>query len=147
MRYGLIALGGLMLALLALYVIARRQKQQRATVKLEPATNRLTPQAQALKLQASDKFWGYRVESHCSASSRLAGREYTFDDAPPLPVEGCESRSCECCLIGMPERRRVADRRSGQDRRGSIRLDAEDRRAERPRRKADLNSWISYSHL
>ena len=107
----------------------------------------LSPQAQLVKLQESANLWGYRIESHCRPSSRLAGRQYPIDEPPPLPVEGCTSGMCECRLIGIAEQRQVIDRRSGQDRRRSLRMDSTDRRADRPRRECDLNSWGSYSHL
>lgn len=123
-----------------------------------PATNRqphgtrrtvaqLTPQAQLHRLQMAQKFWGVSIESHCRASSRLAGLKFPFETAPMLPVQDCPSTSCRCVYIGLVERRGNAERRSGLDRRRSLRMNTNERRAERPRRNEDLNTWQSYSHL
>lgn len=151
MGYALLVIAGLVAGIAGFFVWSRyrRARDAAAATALErraTAVANLTPDAQIAKLRQTGKYWGYRIESHCHASSRLAGRQYSFDDTPPLPVPGCEARVCSCCMVGMPERRQQRERRSGQDRRRTIRMDSTDRRSDRPRRKGDL-SWASYSHL
>ena len=146
MSYVLFALGGLILALLGIFYLSRR-KPPKLALNDRVTSIRPSPQMQLHKLQQSANFWGVRVESHCRASSRLAGKQFVFDEAPVLPVEGCESAACNCVLVGLPERRQRTDRRTGEDRRRSLRMESNDRRGERPRRKSDLNSWGAYSHL
>ena len=146
MTYGLFALAGAIIVLSGLLFIRMKRRRQVAVEEPEKSL-KLTPPAQLYKLQKCESFWGVSVESHCSASSRLAGIKFPFDSAPRLPVRECEAATCNCSFIGLPERRHVNERRRGQDRRGSIRMEASDRRADRPRRKADLVSWQAYRHL
>lgn len=147
MEFALFTLAGLALVAVGVFALIQRKKARDFALEVpkEPAWR--PPEAQLAKLRETEKFWGFRIESHCRASSRFAGQQFTFEDNPPLPAQGCDSRICQCCLVGLPEQRRYRDRRSGEDRRRSIRIDSSDRRAERPRRKDDLNSWVSYSHL
>jgi len=146
MSYTLFALGGVLLALLGLFLFLRRRRTHSVPAEREIPVL-LTPSAQLYKLQKTEKFRGVSIESHCRASSKLAGQEFAFESAPALPVGGCESANCECRFIGLPDRRRTIDRRSGQDRRRSLRMEGDERRAERPRRAKDLNSWTAYRHL
>ncbi len=146
MAYGLLTLVVVLAALLLLFLaISRRQRKLNPKLPQKPV--RLSPEAQLLKLQNAGSFRGVRVESHCRASSHLVGREFSFDTAPNLPVSGCDTAICECGYAGLPERRRLGERRSGRDRRVSLRLESEDRRSERPRRKGDINTWAAYSNL
>jgi hypothetical protein len=139
-------IGVLFLVVLAWYL--RRHKTQPRTAESNSVSLVDTsPQKQLAKLQANDIFWGVSVESHCRASSRLAGQKFPFDVAPVIPVANCDAEVCKCCFIGLPERRRRSERRSGIDRRGSLRMESSDRRDERPRRRADLDSWVTYGHL
>ena len=140
-----LALGSLLLVVLGGFYWLRRNRH--ASPELSAAAPVLTPQAQLHKLQHSGKFWGVSVESHCRASSSLAGGQFTFDSPPILPVQGCEEASCHCCLRGLPDRRKHRERRSGKDRRLGLRMESSDRRSQRPRRKDDRNSWATYSHL
>lgn len=141
----ILILAGLVLTLLLGWLWLRRARSA-ASEPLE-ATPTLTPQAQLYRLQQSGKFWGVSLESHCRASSQFAGRQFPFGSVPTLPVESCTETICRCCLNGLPDRRRCTDRRLGEDRRSDLRMDANDRRSDRPRRKDDLNSWTAYSHL
>ena len=148
MRYALFAMAGLLVLLIGYWLMTRRTRAPTPGTPKMGQPRYLTPHAQFVRLQESgDKYWGYRVESHCSSSSRLAGRQYPLDELPPLPVEGCTGGVCECCLVGLPDQRGIPDRRSGRDRRLSLRMDDTDRREDAPRRKADLNTWGSYGHL
>jgi len=146
MNITLLASAGVILALIGVivYVIWNRQR----AMPDEPEKHvRLSPPAQLYQLQESNTFWGVSVESRCSESSRLAGVHFPFESAPRLPVADCTASTCSCSYIGLPERRRVPERRRGHDRRNSIRIESSDRRADRPRRKADLVSWQAYRHL
>lgn len=140
-----LALGSLLLVVLVGFFWLQRKRH--GPSQLSEADPLLTPQAQLHKLKHSGRFWGVGVESHCRASSSLAGRQFTFDSPPMLPVEGCKEASCHCCLRGLPDRRRHRERRSGEDRRLSLRMESSDRRSQRPRRKDDRNSWATHSHL
>ena len=146
MAYLGIALAIIITAMLLLFLVVAR-RHRRLTPRLPNQPLRLSPQAQLMKLQTTGRYRGIKVESHCSASSHLVGREYEFEDAPALPASGCDTAVCECGYVGLPERRVSRDRRVGRDRRISVRMEGEDRRIERPRRKSDLNSWNAYGHL
>jgi hypothetical protein len=146
MEYALFALGGVILTLIGLLLFRAQRRQEPDPEQIEQPT-RLTPQAQLYKLQKSDKFWGVSVESHCGASSRLAGQHFPFDEAPHLPVNDCNAAACICSYIGLPDRRMRDERRRGQDRRGAMRMESTERRADRPRRKDDLINWNSYRHF
>ena len=146
MAYGLLTLGLVLAALLLLFLaISRRHRTLNPKLPKQPV--RLSPEAQLLKLQNMGRFRGIRIESHCRASSHLVGQEFSFGAAPHLPVSGCDAAVCECGYTGLPERRRQGERRSGRDRRLSMRLETEDRRSERPRRGDDINTWAAYSKL
>ena len=72
----------------------------------------LEPREQLLELQSSNRFLGVQVhQCGCRASSRLAGKVFSFKKAPSLPVEGCEAAECHCQYMGVTDRRRGNDRR------------------------------------
>jgi hypothetical protein len=141
MGYTLFAVGGIFLALVGLFLLLRRRRRSAQQDPEESVL--LTPSAQLFKLQNADRFRGVSVESHCGASSPLAGREFPFESAPNLPVSGCDATVCKCRFIGLPDRRLDPERRLGQDRRRSLRMEDDDRRHERPRRSRDLSSWTT----
>lgn len=149
MSYALIALAAVILIILGLYLYhLYRMRPKHAPGQAEIEVDiPLTPQAQLYKLQKSEKFWGVSVESHCSASSRLAGEKFPLQAAPVLPVRDCEAPACKCSYFGLPDRRLRADRRTGIDRRRALRMEGTERRAERSRRESDLVSWSAYRHL
>lgn len=141
-----IAFFTVLLALAALFLgLSRRQRQTKSD--LPGHFVRLTPQAQLTKLQHDGRYRGIRIESHCGKSARFAGREFEFETAPRLPVGGCEAAVCTCCYVGLPERRKSADRRMLTDRRASVRINAPERREKRPGRKADVAVWSMQDHL
>lgn len=145
MRYTLFALGGVLLALLGLFLFLRRRRVQIPDEHEKPLS--LTPSAQLYRLEKDELFRGVSVESHCHASSYLAGKEFPFESAPVLPVNDCESAVCTCRFTGLPDRRKYSERRGGEDRRRSLRMESNERRGDRPRRKKDLHSWTAYRHL
>lgn len=145
MLYVLAGLAAVLVLIAALLWRNTRRRRQHQTPAR--AFARTSPQAQLDRLRAAGRYWGISIESHCRASSTLAGSRFSFEQAPALPVPGCEAVACSCCLVGLPERRRSAERRSGVERRRSVRVEANDRRNNHPRRAADRNYWGAYGHL
>ena len=89
------------------------------------------------KLRRSGSFWGVRIQpGKCAAIRPFAGRRFTFEEAPNLPLPGCKAWRCSCTYIGVPERRRD-ERRIHNDRRDVVRIDGEhiERRSFRGRRR------------
>jgi len=89
------------------------------------------------KLRRSGSFWGVRIQpGKCAAIRPFAGRRFTFEEAPDLPLPGCKAWRCSCTYIGVPERRRD-ERRIHNDRRDVVRIDGEhiERRSFRGRRR------------
>lgn len=102
-----------------------------------------TSREQLDSLKHSGRFLGVKIDRcDCSASSKLAGKVFTFDNAPPLPVTGCDTPSCKCQYLGVANRRQEPNRRSNRERRKSIRME-EDRRSGNERRK-NINNWKGY---
>lgn len=79
----------------------------------------------------------------CQAALQNADKTFLTYDAPPLPLQGCDQRKCECSYFAIPGRRSGKDRRSGEDRRQSIRFDTEktDRRSGQDRRRGGKDPW------
>jgi len=93
--------------------------------------------AELKKLQRSGAYWGVRIQpGKCTAIRPFAGRRFTFDEAPELPLRGCKAWRCSCTYIGVTEHRRE-ERRIQNDRRSVIRIDEEhvERRSFRGRRR------------
>ena len=94
------------------------------------------------KLRRSGSYWGVRIQpGKCTAIRHFAGRRFTFEEAPNLPLPGCKAWRCSCTYIGVPERRRD-ERRIHNDRRDVVRIDKEhvDRRSFRGRRRGN-QAW------
>lgn len=141
-----VAFALVILALLVL-LLSLSQRQRKLTPRLPSRPLRPALAEQLSKLQASGQYRGVRIESRCSASRHLSGREFDFDTAPTLPTANCSAAVCECGYIGLPEQRKAADRRSWTDRRTAVRSGGMDRRANRPRRKADIAVWAAHGRL
>jgi len=89
------------------------------------------------KLRGSGHYWGVRIQpGNCATIRHFAGRRFTFEEAPVLPLPGCKAWRCSCTYIGVPERRRE-ERRTRKDRRNAVRFDEEhaERRSIRERRR------------
>jgi len=98
------------------------------------------------KLQNSDLFWGVELaQAGCEASLILLAKQFTFDNAPELPLEGCSSAACTCQFRGLRERRSGA-RRTHPERREVVRFDVDkpNRRARVSRRRGD--KWIDHTY-
>jgi hypothetical protein len=89
------------------------------------------------KLRRSGRYWGVRIQpGKCAAIRHFAGRHFTFEEAPNLPLPSCKAWRCSCTYIGVPERRRE-ERRARKDRRDAVRFDEDhaERRSIRERRR------------
>lgn len=98
------------------------------------------------KLKSSGLYWGVELgQAGCEASQILLDRQFTFDTAPELPLDGCSSAACTCQFRGLRERRSRL-RRTHPDRREELRFDAEkaDRRSRVSRRRAD--KWADHTY-
>jgi hypothetical protein len=141
-----VALFFALLGLLVLFLgLAQRHRHLTPRLPVRPA--RPASSVQLERLQRTGQFRGVRIESRCAAAVHLIGREYDFDTAPELPLPGCQAEVCKCGYAGLPERRSGSERRSWTDRRQTVRADSSDRRAKRPRRKADLAVWATHGRL
>ncbi|MEN8108737.1 MAG: hypothetical protein ABFS22_12125 [Pseudomonadota bacterium] len=98
------------------------------------------------KLENNPLFWGVEVaQAGCEAAQALLGRQYTFDEAPQLPLEGCSSAMCTCQFKGLRDHRTQHRRKSGE-RRVEVRFDKDkpDRRSRKDRRRG--NKWNDRSY-
>lgn len=98
------------------------------------------------KLKNNELFWGLEIgQPGCEAAQAILGRQYTFDEAPQLPLEGCTSAICTCQFKGL-KNRRTQHRRKHAERRVEVRFekDKPDRRSHKNRRRSD--SWNDHTH-
>jgi len=98
------------------------------------------------RLKASGMFWGVEIgQPGCEAARQLHGKQFTFSEAPELPLQGCSQPVCTCQFIGLRERR-ARHRRDHEDRRTEIRFEKDnpDRRSPKSRRRSD--SWDDHSY-
>ncbi len=142
MAWGVGILVGLLMAGVLGFVFWRArakgaQVASSSAVAARPA-ERLTPREELERLRETGKYSGVMVETHCRASSSLAGKKFPIREAPQLPLANCDAGVCACRYVGLPDQRRY-DRRSGQDRREGLRME-DDRRSSQDRRK-DANRW------
>ena len=99
------------------------------------------------KLRNNPLFWGVEMgQPGCEAAQALLGQQFTFDEAPQLPLEGCTSANCTCQFKGLKDRRKLV-RRQQEDRRATLRFDKDrppDRRSRKDRRRG--NVWIDHDY-
>jgi len=99
------------------------------------------------KLRDNPVFWGVEMgQPGCEAAQALLGQQFTFDEAPQLPLEGCSSASCTCQFKGLKNRRSMV-RRQQEDRRAGLRFDKDrppDRRSRKDRRRG--NVWTDHDY-
>ena len=89
------------------------------------------------KLRNNPMFWGVEMgQPGCEAA--ILDRQFTFEEAPRLPLEGCTSAMCTCQFKGL-KNRRTQRRRKLEDRRVEVRFekDKPDRRSRKDRRRSD----------
>jgi hypothetical protein len=74
-------------------------------------------------------------EGACAKARSLARMRFLSKDAPPLPLESCDARTCRCHYRHHEDRRRLARRAAdGGSRRGGDRWSGLERRRGRDRR-------------
>ena len=91
------------------------------------------------KLKNNPLFWGVEMgQPGCEAAMALLDRQFTFEDAPRLPLDGCDSAMCNCQFKGL-KNRRTQHRRKQHERRVEVRFDKDkpDRRSRKDRRRSD----------
>ena len=91
------------------------------------------------KLRNNSLFWGLEMgQPGCEAAQAILGQQFTFDEAPQLPLEGCSSAMCTCQFKGL-KNKRTQLRRKLEDRRVEVRFekDKPDRRSRKDRRRSD----------
>jgi len=100
------------------------------------------------KLRDNRLFWGVEMgQPGCEAAREILGQQFTFDDAPQLPLPGCNSPNCTCQFKGLTNRRKRGERRQQEDRRATLRFDKDrppDRRSRKDRRRG--NVWIDHDY-
>jgi hypothetical protein len=141
----IIALLGALLWLFAgggLHTLQRLRKRSRSVAPETSGSTRAL-KAQGLdKLRHSKQFWGVEIEQGgCAEARALAGRQYSFEAAPRLPLDNCTASHCPCQYKGLVEHRRQ-HRRTQEDRRESLRFDVNkpDRRSSKDRRRG-FDQW------
>ena len=99
------------------------------------------------KLRDNPMFWGVEMgQPGCEAAQALLGQQFPFEEAPQLPLEGCNSANCTCQFKGLKDRRKRV-RRQQEDRRESLRFEKDrppDRRSRKDRRRG--NVWADHDY-
>ena len=99
------------------------------------------------KLKCNALFWGVQMDQPgCEAARAILDKQYTFDEAPEMPLEGCDAPTCTCLFRGLLDKRKI-HRRAGADRRTEIRFDENgksDRRSRKDRRRG--NAWTDRNY-
>lgn len=99
------------------------------------------------KLKENPDFWGVQVgQAGCEAARALMENTYRMDEAPDLPLEGCDCATCTCVFKGLLNRRK-GHRRTHDERRSELRLEEgkpSDRRSRKDRRRG--NNWNDRSY-
>lgn len=114
--------------------------------KKEKRPNKPLSTNQLDELRQSGRFYGVQIHrSGCKACSYLAGKVFSFKNAPRLPVNGCDAPVCNCEYLGVIDPRQKSERRTGTDRRDAIRMSSDRRSGEDRRRES--GKWKGYSHL
>lgn len=115
---------------------ARRQRLAQRLVRT-PDDMQLMGDVRGLTLKVPN------AKKACRAALESAETTFLTHEAPPLPLPNCDVRSCECSYYAIPGRRSGKDRRTGEDRRESLRFDPEgsDRRSGRDRRRTGQDPW------
>ena len=92
------------------------------------------------KLRNNSLFWGIEMgQPGCEAAQAILGKQFTFDEAPQLPLDGCSSAMCTCQFKGL-KNMRTQHRRTSEERRVDVRFekkDKPDRRSHKPRRRSE----------
>lgn len=98
------------------------------------------------KLENNPMFWGVEIgQAGCEAAQALLGQQYTFAEAPELPLAGCSSAMCTCQFKGLKDHRSDHRRKQGEKRK-EVRFDNDkpDRRSRKDRRRG--SKWNDRSY-
>ena len=115
----------------------RRRISRQSTQNIDSQASTPTAPGGLEKLKSNPLFWGVEIgQAGCEAAQTLLGRQYTFDEAPQLPVTGCDSAMCTCQYKGLKDHRSDHRRKTG-DQRVEVRFDNKnpDRRSRKDRRR------------
>ncbi len=115
----------------------QRRRAQRAAGDSDTQASTPSKPGGLEKLESNSMFWGVEIgQAGCEAAHALLGQQYTFDEAPQLPLEGCSSAMCTCQFKGLKDHRGRHRRKSGE-RRVEVRFDSKDadRRTRKERRR------------
>lgn len=130
--------------MVVMLVRQRTPSRARKVARQEAATN-AAHRSSLAALSQNRFFWGAELfQPGCTESYKLLGKQFSFDDAPELPLPGCNRDGCNCQFKGLRDRR-VGARRTNPDRRSEMRFDQShpDRRTLISRRRSDL--WAQRS--
>jgi len=109
-------------------------------------TNSPDQKTKRQSLMDSGKYFGLTIdcvnEAHCCpAALKLKNEEFSFNNAPILPLDECTKNSCCCKYIGLKNKRK-SHRRETIQRREKIRFEeSSDRRSHDDRRS---NVWFKH---
>ena len=117
----------------------RRRESKPASADGEAVTRKPSRPGGLDKLESNPVFWGVEIgQAGCEAAQALLGQQYTFSEAPQLPLPDCSSAMCSCQFKGLKDHRSRHRRKSGE-RRDEIRFDSKvagkDKGADRRNRK------------
>lgn len=103
----------------------------------QPAKNKSSA---LTKLRRTGIYRGVTIRpGKCPTAKRFSGKPYSFDEAPLLPLAGCNALRCSCNYHGLLEHRQQA-RRNARNRRDTVRFDAKHpERRSRERRHGHVN--------
>lgn len=94
------------------------------------------------------KIWGKKLlipagADACQAARGLEGKCFALAKVPSIPLAGCTHANCQCHYEPLPDRRNQLERRSGKDRRPTLRFEPgkSDRRDGLDRREGNRNPF------
>jgi hypothetical protein len=129
MRLTLAAIGVLYLALvLGLLWAVRRKKSRERAIQTQAAASSTAPEADRLGyLKRSGLYWGVTIQARegrpcCTQVKELLGQTFSLDQAPRLPLPGCDL-DCQCHYQPLLEHRDGKVRRLHHDRRSILRYE------------------------
>lgn len=139
-----IAAAILIVALIFFY----RRKKLRSSARETQVSSQST---RAPQPQLKTDFWGVELrfpdpEKCCQQALSIQNEQFPKERARPLPLPGCNQRTCRCYYEKLAERRSGKERRQQDDRRSAIRFeDKPDRRSHVDRRKSSA-AWHDDRH-
>ncbi|MDX1654164.1 MAG: hypothetical protein R3310_03005 [Candidatus Competibacteraceae bacterium] len=129
-------LSTLLITVLLTGVVAYWGLRYRTPIPRAPGSRSLSPAArngERIPRTTPPRYWGVEMivpDDCCRDAERFSHCRFPLDDAPSLPLAGCDRR-CQCRLEYLLERRRATRPYHGPERRGDQRAMKE--RLEAPR--------------